>query len=69
MHTSQSDIIDIFRNNPGGIGSFLSDEQKRIICAGRGNKAENNSPYDQEKLLESVDIFFQNHPIEWLEIK
>lgn len=69
MHTTQSDIIDIFRNNPGGIGSFLSDKQKGIICAGRGNNAENSSPYDQEKLLESVDIFFQNHPFEWLEIK
>ena len=48
---------------------FLSDEQKRIIREGRKDNVENKSSYDQEKLIESVNIFLQNHPIEWLEIK
>ncbi len=62
-----NDLIEVFRKHEGGVGSFLSEEQKQEIREGRPNHAENKSPYDGEKLMQGVDSFFQNHPLDWLE--
>lgn len=67
MLAVEKTLIDAFRANPGGVGEYLTEEQKRGIREGSKNHAENSSPWDKRKLLDGVDEFMKNHPVEWLD--
>lgn len=66
---SEQDVIAAVRNNTGGLGSGLTDEQKERIFLGRKNDPENKDPFDGEKFSKGLETALENHPIEWLEMK
>jgi hypothetical protein len=58
-----NDFIRIFRENEGGIGKVLSEDQKQGIMNGRQNHPEKKTDYDLSELEAGADAFFANHSL------
>ena len=65
-------VLDVIRNNTGGIGKSLPKELLDIIFDSQcqDNECEDNSKqFDERAFEEGLKTAFKNHPIEWVEIK
>lgn len=60
-------IISMMRQHEGGLGSFLTDQEKQAIRDSHSNHPENTKPIDMEKFLASADDSFKSMPLTMLE--